>query len=71
MDQRLNLGIPTVNPNTTQQPAVPNNGRQFQSPYNGNPMLQNTPFENYLGALYQQQQVVPQFLKCRPVSSRS
>lgn len=74
MDERQTLGIMNTNPNNMQR-MVPNGGQQMQVPYGGNALLQNTPYGNYMGNMYQQQQPqqIPQnqFLKCRPVSSKN
>jgi len=72
MDERQQFSMLNTNPNNIQR-GVPNNG-QMQVPYGGNALLQNSPYGNYMGAMYQQQpQQIPQtqFLKCRPVSSKS
>lgn len=75
MDERQTLGMMNTNPNNMQR-MIPNGGQQMQVPYGGNALLQNTPYGNYMGNMYQQQQQpqqIPQnqFLKCRPVSSKS
>lgn len=74
MDERQTLGMMNTNPNNMQR-MVPNGGQQMQVPYGGNALLQNTPYGNYMGNMYQQQQPqqIPQnqFLKCRPVSSKN
>ena len=45
-----------------------------QPPYyvgnNNSTLLQNTPFDNYMGVYQQQQQPQNHFFKCRPVSSK-
>lgn len=45
-----------------------------QTPYyvsnNNSALLQNTPFDNYMGTYQQQQQPQNHFFKCRPVSSK-
>ena len=74
MDERQTLGIMNTNPNNMQR-MVPNGGQQMQVPYGGNALLQNTPYGNYMGNMYQQQQPQQisqnQFLRCRPVSSKN
>ena len=46
--------------------------RNNQYPYNnGNNLIMNTPYDNYMGRFMSQQTMMPnQYLKCRPVSSR-
>ena len=68
MDERQTFGMLNTNPNNMQR-NIPNNG-QMQVPYGGNTLLQNSPYGNYMGAMYQQQPQT-QFLKCRPVSSKN
>ena len=53
-------------------PSIPNGqGQQMSLPY-GNNLIMNSPYDNYMGRVTQQQQIFSQnqFLKCRPVSSR-
>ena len=56
-------------PNTNLQSIT---GAQIQNPYgNNNMLLNNTPYDNYMGRMNGSQNLLPnQFLKCRPVSSK-
>ncbi len=64
------------NPNMNlQQPNIMNNNQQQipnQFPYgNNNMLLNNTPYDNYMGRMNNSQNLLSnQYLKCRPVSSR-
>ena len=52
-------------------PSIPNGqGQQMSLPY-GNNLIMNSPYDNYMGRVAQQQIFSQnQFLKCRPVSSK-
>lgn len=46
-------------------------GQQMQLPYGNNNLIMNSPYDNYMGRVTQQQIFSQnQFLKCRPVSSK-
>ena len=63
------------NPNLNLQPQYQMNmagAPQMQNPYgNNNMLLSNTPYDNYMGnRKIDSQELMYQFLKCRPVSSK-
>lgn len=61
--------MPSYNNFATGVPTAVNYMPQY--PYgNNNVLLNNSPYENYMGRINGSQNLVNQFLKCRPVSSK-
>ncbi len=60
------LGYPNVGDIQRGNPQM----MPVQYPYGNNNLIMNTPYDNYMGRSVPQQNLVNQYLKCRPVASK-